>query len=197
MEKMRRFSKTFRKSETFPHNNRPSRLYSSGGICYKPQSRNRPPHRNREKVMEDQANHPHQGPHWRPRLAGVAPEFEALHLVIEGGEVMLVVDKPEMVAGRHSEADIRLPLPDVSRRHCRFSWEDGHWTVADLGSLNGVWVNHRNVQHAVLEAGDKVRIGGFTFVVHLPSEVAEGQPSLCSLFKALPRDGDSPRRIAS
>src|SRR5262245_50434347 len=141
--------------------------------------------------MEDQANPPLQGPHWRPRLADAAPKFTPLHLVIEGGEAMLVLDQPEMVAGRHSEADIRLPLPDVSRRHCRFAWSDGRWQVSDLGSLNGLWVNDCHVQQATLAQGDRVRIGGFTFVVYLHD--TEGEPSLYSLFKALP----PPRRLAS
>jgi pSer/pThr/pTyr-binding forkhead associated (FHA) protein len=140
--------------------------------------------------MEDQAS-PLPAPHWRPRLADAPPEFTPLHLVIEGGDAMIVVDRPEMVAGRHSEADICLPLPDVSRRHCRFAWADGRWQVADLGSLNGLWVNDRPVQQAALEQGDRVRIGGFTFVVYLHD--AAGEPSLYRLFKTLP----PPRRLAS
>jgi pSer/pThr/pTyr-binding forkhead associated (FHA) protein len=138
--------------------------------------------------MDDQAT-PLQGPHCGPRLAA-APEFAPLHLVLEGAEAMIVVDQPEMVAGRHSDADIRLPLPDISRRHCRFAWSDGRWEVSDLGSLNGLWVNDRHVQHTALEHGDRLRIGSFTFVVHLHD--AEGEPSLYTLFKTLP-----PRRLAS
>jgi pSer/pThr/pTyr-binding forkhead associated (FHA) protein len=140
--------------------------------------------------MEDQANHPLQGPHWRPRLAGAAPEFTPLHLVIEGGEAMIVLDQPEMIAGRHSDADVRLPLPDVSRRHCRFTWNDGRWQVEDLGSLNGLWLNECSVRQAVLEHGDRLRIGSFAFVVHLGS--IEGDASLYNLFKTLPA-----RRLAS
>src|SRR6266436_2874985 len=37
--------------------------------------------------------------------------------------------RPNMLLGRHSTADLRLPLPDVSRRHCRFLYQDGVWQV--------------------------------------------------------------------
>src|SRR5438552_1787940 len=138
--------------------------------------------------MEDQPKHPFQGPHWRPRLAdtGPATELTPLCLVVDGGEAMIVVDRPEMVAGRHSEADIRLPLPDVSRRHCRFTWSDGRWRVVDLGSLNGIFVNDQNVRDAFLCPGDRLRIGGFAFIVQMAHEkdTVAGQPSLYSLFKA-------------
>jgi pSer/pThr/pTyr-binding forkhead associated (FHA) protein len=72
-----------------------------------------------------------------------------------------------MMIGRHSEADIRLPLPDVSRRHCRLQWVEGCWQVIDLNSLNGIQLNGEQVLQAPLEQDDLLRIGGFTFVVDL------------------------------
>jgi pSer/pThr/pTyr-binding forkhead associated (FHA) protein len=149
--------------------------------------------------MEDQANHTLQGPHWHPRLAEVSAEFTPLHLVIEGTETTLLVDRPEMIAGRHSEADIQLPLPDVSRRHCRFLWTAGRWQVFDLGSLNGLWINDRCVAEAFLEEGDRLQIGGFTFLVQLTGAVVpEKQRSLVSLLRALPRPVEQvPQRLAS
>jgi pSer/pThr/pTyr-binding forkhead associated (FHA) protein len=122
-----------------------------------------------------------------------------MRLVLDGGEMTLVLDRPDMVAGRHSDADIRLPLPDVSRRHCRFVWNVGHWHVYDLNSTNGLWINDRLVQQAVLTHGDRLRIGGFVFVVHLSADatVSDEQRSLYSVFESLPRGGEPPRRLAS
>ncbi len=150
--------------------------------------------------MEDQSTHAFQGPHWRPRLVDGTAELPPLRLVIEGGELTLVVDRPEMVAGRHSDVDLRLPLPDVSRRHCRFVWQEGRWQVIDLNSLNGLWVNERLVQHAYLEQGDRLRIGSFTFVVYVSGEATESADprSLYSVLASLPRPGEAPpRRLAS
>jgi pSer/pThr/pTyr-binding forkhead associated (FHA) protein len=114
-----------------------------------------------------------------------------------------------MILGRHSRADVRLPLPDVSRRHCRFVWADGAWQVIDLQSLNGVYVNDQRVTQATLHAGDTVRIGGFSFVV-APAAVAGSTASfaetpgderevLRDIAEALPESDaiNPPRRRAS
>ena len=75
--------------------------------------------------------------------------------------------RPDMVLGRHSSADVRLPLPDVSRRHCRFAYQSNDWQVVDLQSLNGVYVNGERVEQAVLHDGDSLGIGGFHFKVEI------------------------------
>jgi pSer/pThr/pTyr-binding forkhead associated (FHA) protein len=90
-----------------------------------------------------------------------------LRLVLQPSGQFVELNEPAMVLGRHSKADLRLPLPDVSRRHCRFVWTDGAWQVFDLQSLNGLYVNDQLVAHATLHAGDTLRIGGFKFTVEL------------------------------
>jgi pSer/pThr/pTyr-binding forkhead associated (FHA) protein len=72
-----------------------------------------------------------------------------------------------MLMGRHSDADVRLPLPDVSRRHCRFLFTDGAWEVFDLDSLNGIFINGERLKHAVLRDQDVLTVGGFHFQVDL------------------------------
>ncbi len=104
----------------------------------------------------------------RPRLVGLPPDdFRPLRLVLIPSGWSVTLDRLDVIIGRHSSADIRLPLPDVSRRHCRFLWLHDGWQVVDLGSLNGIKVNDEAVQHAGLKAGDTLRIGGFTFRVEL------------------------------
>jgi pSer/pThr/pTyr-binding forkhead associated (FHA) protein len=97
------------------------------------------------------------------------PNFIPLRLVLEQSGAMVELHRVDNLIGRHSEADVRLPLPDVSRRHCRFVWQAGHWQVLDLHSLNGIFVNDQPVPQATLHQGDRVRIGGFTFIVDLRS----------------------------
>jgi pSer/pThr/pTyr-binding forkhead associated (FHA) protein len=75
--------------------------------------------------------------------------------------------KTEVVLGRHSSSDVRLALPDVSRRHCRFIFVDASWYVIDLNSLNGTFVNGQRIQQIALRHRDRLRIGGFTFEVSL------------------------------
>src|SRR5262245_54237465 len=97
----------------------------------------------------------------------VPADFVPLRLLLQPSGMVIEANRPEMLIGRHTEADIRLPLPDVSRRHCRLVFTEGCWQVIDLNSLNGVQVNGEQVLQAPLEQGDVLRIGGFTFAVDL------------------------------
>jgi pSer/pThr/pTyr-binding forkhead associated (FHA) protein len=146
---------------------------------------------------------PVQGPHAADPNAGDAA-VPPLRLVLQPTGMVLTLTRPDMLVGRHSACDVRLPLPDVSRRHCRFVHADGRWEVVDLNSLNGVFVNDEAVrQRAEVRQGDRVRIGGFTFAVELapaapPAEADD--PLLRRIIHTLPRaDSDSrlPRRRAS
>src|SRR5262249_23881460 len=112
-----------------------------------------------------------------------------------------------LVFGRHSSADVRLPLPDVSRRHCRFDFGDGRWQVIDLDSLNGVFVNGAPVRQAELHDRDVLRIGGFVFDVDLrggrrtvplaESADAPAADSIRSIATAFLPPDDEPLRRAS
>jgi pSer/pThr/pTyr-binding forkhead associated (FHA) protein len=52
----------------------------------------------------------------------------------------------------------------VSRRHAELVLRDGQWLVTDLGSRNGLFVNDRRVERHPLADGDRIRLGGSTFV---------------------------------
>jgi pSer/pThr/pTyr-binding forkhead associated (FHA) protein len=108
---------------------------------------------------------PFQGPHWRhaPAEPGLVP----LRLRLRPGPFTVELTRSGLVFGRHSTADVRLPLPDVSRHHCQFICENSCWQVIDLDSLNGVFVNDVLVKQAQLHDHDRVRIGGFLFDVDL------------------------------
>jgi pSer/pThr/pTyr-binding forkhead associated (FHA) protein len=112
--------------------------------------------------MED-VNMPMDGQGQTCDADGVPP----LRLVLQPTGMAVELTKLDQVVGRHMSADLRLPLPDVSRHHCRFVYADCCWQVFDLNSLNGVIVNQQRVEHAVLHHGDSVRLGGFTFQVEL------------------------------
>lgn len=108
-----------------------------------------------------------QGPPW-PRIEStVPPPFIPLRLRLQDCDLVVTLTKPDMTFGRHTDADVRLPLPDVSRRHCRFVFADGGWHVFDLDSLNGVHVNGVRVKQKTLGHNDTLRLGGFTFLVDL------------------------------
>jgi adenylate cyclase len=108
-----------------------------------------------------------------------------------------------MLIGRHSQADLRLALPEVSRRHCRFLFGQGQWQVLDLNSLNGVLVNGQPIRQTTVRAGDLIRIGGFTFAVEMGTAGTEpvAAGTIRGVFPASPtaeRESEEvQRRLAS
>ena len=99
-----------------------------------------------------------------------------LRLLLQPGGLCVTVTKAESLVGRHSSADVRLALPDVSRRHCRLVFEDGGWQIFDLRSMNGIFVNGERLNESSLRHGDRVRIGSLTFEVDLPEAQAHLAP---------------------
>ncbi len=65
--------------------------------------------------------------------------------------------------GRAADNTITLPDPLTSRNHARVVFEDGAWTVEDLGSANGVIFGEQRVEKAVLKTGDIFHVGGVAF----------------------------------
>jgi predicted component of type VI protein secretion system len=133
-----------------------------------------------------------------PAHDGLPPHFVPLRLVMRPIGTIVELTRPDMLIGRHSEADVRLPLPDVSRRHCRFVFSDGSWYVHDLKSLNGTYVNEQAIKYTAIFHGDTVRIGGFIFGIDLSGDVGVPETSgpedgvLLSITHALPRPEESP-----
>jgi hypothetical protein len=72
---------------------------------------------------------------------------------------------PELLVGRHSRCDVRLPHPTVSRSHARLSFRDGSWVLRDLESKNGTWVNGARVGRCVLRPGDLVHVGAHNLMI--------------------------------
>jgi pSer/pThr/pTyr-binding forkhead associated (FHA) protein len=75
------------------------------------------------------------------------------------------LDIPEVVIGRALESNISIDSPLVSRRHATLRRGDAGFTVDDLESGNGVFVNGERVQGAPLRAGDTLQIGDALFTV--------------------------------
>jgi pSer/pThr/pTyr-binding forkhead associated (FHA) protein len=96
-----------------------------------------------------------------------------LRLVLQPTGVFVDLKQPLAIAGRHSSADVRLPLPNISRRHCQFLFQNDAWHVMDLHSVNGVFVNGERITHTILHDHDTIGIGTFQFLVRINPGVAE------------------------
>lgn len=69
--------------------------------------------------------------------------------------------RPGLTAGRKEENGLMVADPGASRTHLRFDLDgEGRWTVTDLGSSNGTFVNERRIDSpSVLAEGDRIRLG--------------------------------------
>jgi pSer/pThr/pTyr-binding forkhead associated (FHA) protein len=75
-----------------------------------------------------------------------------------------LLDKEVVTAGRHPESDIFLDDITVSRRHAEIRRGANAFTVHDVGSLNGTYLNRERVEDGELVAGDELQIGKFKLV---------------------------------
>jgi DNA-binding winged helix-turn-helix (wHTH) protein len=76
------------------------------------------------------------------------------------GHHHLTLKPGENVVGRGREADVRLAVPEVSRRHARIVVEGSKVTIEDLESRNGTFVGGEEVHRpTALSDGDEVSIG--------------------------------------
>ena len=94
------------------------------------------------------------------------------------------LDAPETIIGRHAGADITLPLPRLSRRHARITRTETGFTLTDLGSTNGTFINGNplppDTPHRLI-GGDEIVLGGSVSLrFEDPEETAQG-PALGKL----------------
>ena len=75
-----------------------------------------------------------------------------------------VLDGELTTAGRHPDSDIFLDDVTVSRRHVEIRRDGRDYTVRDVGSLNGTYLNRERVDEAPLRDGDELQIGSFKLV---------------------------------
>jgi len=66
--------------------------------------------------------------------------------------------------GRHPDSDIFLDDVTVSRRHAEIEQVGHTFTVSDVGSLNGTYLNRERIEHAELRSGDELQVGKFRLV---------------------------------
>lgn len=90
------------------------------------------------------------------------------------------------VVGRRDDCDLRVPLPAISRRHCKFIRGENGLELKDLASSNGTFVNNQRVQETILKAGDRVVVGPVVFIIQIDGDPADPRPVRTRLTKAAP-----------
>jgi pSer/pThr/pTyr-binding forkhead associated (FHA) protein len=76
-----------------------------------------------------------------------------------------------MIIGRHDDCDLRIPLKDVSRKHCQINRNNDSLKIRDLGSRNGTFINGKRInEETVAQAGDYITILPLTFLLQINGE---------------------------
>ena len=58
--------------------------------------------------------------------------------------------------GRNLENDVVLNKPLVSRNHAEINFDGEKYTITDLGSTGGIFLNSKKVESATLISGDTI-----------------------------------------
>jgi hypothetical protein len=97
---------------------------------------------------------------------------EALDLAIEGTALVVragggregetfVPQAERTLIGRAPDCEVFLDDVTVSRKHAELLRDGERFTIRDLGSLNGTFVNRRRVESAELHDDDEVQVGKY------------------------------------
>jgi hypothetical protein len=98
-------------------------------------------------------------------------------LISRGGKVLTRVTLGQRtLLGRSEHNDVCLPSPYLSRHHAVIVGTPEGYYVVDLNSVNGLLVNGRKVERAVLCDQDILTIGPFRMKVQIPEWLAHGSP---------------------
>lgn len=70
-----------------------------------------------------------------------------------------VTEQLELVIGRNPDCDLVIDSPKVSRWHARIEGQEGSYWLIDLESLNGTFLNGKQISRAQIVEGDQIQIG--------------------------------------
>lgn len=98
-------------------------------------------------------------------FGALAPSSASL-IVRDGSQAgaTLALDAAVTRLGRAADSEISLDDITVSRHHAEIIRDGDSFTVRDLGSLNGTYVNQSRIEESPLAQGDELQIGKFRLV---------------------------------
>lgn len=83
--------------------------------------------------------------------------------------------KQEVIIGRGPECGIQLIVDTVSRKHARIFFRNEEYTIEDLGSANGTYVNGIKAVKCILRNNDQISIGDVKMAFHEDQVLEKGR----------------------
>ena len=96
-----------------------------------------------------------------PLESGVSARLSIVDGPVRIREQFFLAGQQSIEVGKLPDKSISLTGTLVSRNHCRFNHGAGGWTLEDLKSTNGVYLNNKRITAALLRDGDIVKIGEY------------------------------------
>ena len=127
----------------------------------------------------------------------------------EGGEQNYVLTADEVLIGRKSDANIVLSNPYVSRHHAKLIKREQGYSISDLNSTHGTYVNGERIEKRELRAGDRICLGqdqvellyftgeAATTSISCLKEVDDLEKSINQLASILPAEYSDLEKISS
>jgi pilus assembly protein CpaF len=114
-----------------------------------------------------------------------------------GSQQRLQFEKESISIGRVHGNDVVLPRGNVSKRHSKLTFKGGVYTLTDMGSTNGTYVNGRRVpEQQTIDPGDKIYVGDFILHVDTgPSRPPDEPPRATAPQAFEGRPSDSPKPV--
>ncbi|MFZ9889597.1 MAG: FHA domain-containing protein [Myxococcota bacterium] len=81
-----------------------------------------------------------------------------------GAPVDITLTDDHLVIGRSQSCGIFVDSPELSRNHVQLEKQGHEYTLTDLESRNGVFLNGVRIHSAVLRSGDTLQMGNVTFL---------------------------------
>ena len=97
------------------------------------------------------------------------------------GSTNFPLQKPVVNVGRHSENDLILQDPHISRHHAQLRAINHRYVIFDVGSTGGIYLNEKKITRASLHTGDVIRLG----TIHL---IYSQDPTSEQATTAMPAD---------
>jgi hypothetical protein len=101
----------------------------------------------------------------RPHFVSVTPEGQE--------RIAYILNDNEIMIGRTLNNSFVIEHPSVSKRHARIVIEDNDYSLYDLGSSNGTFVNGKRIKETKLQDGCEVRFGRAHYVYRSHKNMAE------------------------